>query len=559
MKRFNSRNSRLGLLLSLAVLGLAAAIIILPSLSKTQAGGRDDKSNPEAATKSEGLPNYDIRLDTKAVEKMAAFRSSMNRSASAVADIRDEFAHAEAQLQSKKPTLKVEYSRTMRAPEIVAPDVTEGREFLTAASAANRSDILKGFLRQNKGLVGAAAESDVDELKVVSDYTNPNGNLSFTELEQQVNGIPVFQGRVKAGFTKKGEMIRMINNLAPEISSASVSADFGDPANAVRAARSFINDSSETDLNRNINASSDLKVVFGPDESATTAEKVYFPTEPGVAVPAWRVLIWQPQHAYYVIVDAQTGTMLWRKNITEDQTQPATYNVYTNPNAMINVARSPFPMSPGQASPNGVQAPGIGRTLMTLVGNEAPYTFNNSGWITDGGNSTDGNNVQAGLDRESPNVGLPTDIDPNGVASGVNRVFDFPFNPGIPTNPAQNGGDAPIPAGQSPGVCQTQGTATTPTDYQKAITTQLFYIVNRYHDELYRLGFTEQAGNFQTDNFGRGGAGKDRISAQAQDCLGSNNANFGTPADGFRPVMQMYLWTSPSPDFDGSLDADVVV
>ena len=80
MSRFNTRNSRLGLLLSLAVLGLAAAIVLLPSLSKTQAGGRDDKSNPEAATKSEGLPNYDIRLDTKAVEKMAAFRSSMNRS-----------------------------------------------------------------------------------------------------------------------------------------------------------------------------------------------------------------------------------------------------------------------------------------------------------------------------------------------------------------------------------------------------------------------------------------------------------------------------------------------
>ena len=38
---------------------------------------------------------------------------------------------------------------------------------------------------------------------------------------------------------------------------------------------------------------------------------MYFPTEPGVAVAAWRVLIWQPVNSYYVIVDGQTGTMLW--------------------------------------------------------------------------------------------------------------------------------------------------------------------------------------------------------------------------------------------------------
>ena len=74
----------------------------------------------------------------------------------------------------------------------------------------------------------------------------------------------------------------------------------------------------------------DDKVVFGTNEWSPTAQKVYFPTEPGVAVPAWLVLIWQPVNAYYVVVDAQSGTMLWRKNITEDQSESATYNVYAN-------------------------------------------------------------------------------------------------------------------------------------------------------------------------------------------------------------------------------------
>jgi hypothetical protein len=95
---------------------------------------------------------------------------------------------------------------------------------------------------------------------------------------------------------------------------------------------------------------------------------------------------------------------------------------------------------------------------------------------------------------------------------------------------------------------------------KKAITTQLFYIVNRYHDQLYLLGFNEPARNFQNTNFaGLGGLGNDRVSAQAQDCSGSSNANFTTPADGGRPTMQMYLWPGPTPDFDGSIDADIVI
>ena len=61
------------------------------------------------------------------------------------------------------------------------------------------------------------------------------------------------------------------------------------------------------------------------------------------------------------------------------------------------------------------------------------------------------------------------------------------------------------------------------------------------------------------NNYGRGGAGNDSVRAEAQDGGGTNNANFGTPADGSRPRMQMYIWTSPNPDRDGDLDAGIVV
>ena len=232
------------------------------------------------------------------------------------------------------------------------------------------------------------------------------------------------------------------------------------------------------------------------------------------------VLIWEPVNAYYVIVDANTGTMLWRKNITEDQTQSATYNVYNNVNAFMRAADSPAALSPGPLDPTlGTQAPLGTRTNVTLIGNEEPLSFNNNGWITDGGNTTDGNANEAGIDRDgtngvdAPQVGAP------------NRTFTSTWNP-PPGSPAP--GDDPLTA-----------------QAQRGAVIQMFYVMNRYHDSMYQRGFTEQAFNFQADNFGRGGLGVDRVSSEGQDSSGTNNANFSTPADGGRGRMQMFVWNGP--------------
>ncbi len=96
-------------------------------------------------------------------------------------------------------------------------------------------------------------------------------------------------------------------------------------------------------------------------------------------------------------------------------------------------------------------------------------------------------------------------------------------------------------------------------NYRNGDVTNMFYWVNRYHDATYLLGFTEAAFNFQNDNFGRGGAGADRVSAETQDSSGTNNANFSTPADGGRGRMQMFVWTGPTPDRSGGLDQDIII
>ncbi len=540
MQRRVESNFHSRILLSLIILGLFSALIILPHQFISNAGNEPKSAghlNPQTLSHEQGVENYDIRADKSAFDKIEQFRRQTNNSAASIADFRAKFVRGEEILRTKIPTLKVEYNTDIRTPEVIASDVKQGRNFLTSPTNASRVEILRDFVKENENLIGVSNEQ-ASSLKVLADYTNPDGNLSFTHLEQRIKGIPVFRGEVKAGFTKNGEMIRVINNLAPALDYESLSSDFGDPLAAVKAAAGHINyELKAADVTRNNSASTDVKAVFGNGDWATTAEKLYFPTEPGVARSAWRVLIWEPVNAYYVIIDAEKGTMLWRKNITEDQTQTATYQIYDNANAMIKTADSPAPLTPGPIDTGGTQGPIIPmRSNVTRVGNEAPYTFNNNGWITDSANGvnghTDGNAVEAGIDRDGTN-GV------DAVVPGVNRNFNSTWNP-PPGNPAP--GDNPL----------------TP-EAQKGAVIQMFYVMNLYHDELYRLGLTEQAFNFQHNNFGRGGLGNDRVSAEGQDSSGSNNANFGTPADGSRGRMQMYIWTGPTPDYDGTTDVDIII
>jgi extracellular elastinolytic metalloproteinase len=171
-----------------------------------------------------------------------------------------------------------------------------------------------------------------------------------------------------------------------------------------------------------------------------------------------------------------------------------------------------FPINPGSTPQTVINGPGAGNT-------ESP-----AGWVTS--NTTIGNNVDAYLDRDNNNA-----ADTNSRPISSTKDFIYPWD--------------------------SVGAPTTVGNQQLAVA-NLFYLNNVVHDKLYRHGFNEAAGNFQTNNFGKGGAGNDPVNAEGQDGGGTNNANFSTPTDGSRGRMQMYLWNTATPNRDGDLDADVV-
>ena len=91
-------------------------------------------------------------------------------------------------------------------------------------------------------------------------------------------------------------------------------------------------------------------------------------------------------------------------------------------------------------------------------------------------------------------------------------------------------------------------------DDQKVL--NIFYYNGVMHDYFYLLGFTEAAGNFQEDNFGRGGAASDRVDARSHPGAVWGTANMSTPVDGSNPTMNMGLVVSTNRHT--AFDSDVV-
>lgn len=234
------------------------------------------------------------------------------------------------------------------------------------------------------------------------------------------------------------------------------------------------------------------------------------PEEPRLA---WRVRLEDLRngHRYDLIIDDAKATVLLRHSLTWYFADTPSYRVYAG--------HSPQPNMPFLS----LTPPFVDRVLVSTQGDP---TASPAGWLNLANPVTSGNNVLAREDRLGNNTGGRT-------ARAQNLSFDFPL------------------------ILNTIGQE--PENFTDASITNLFYRCNWIHDYLYRLGFDEQAGNFQVDNFGRGGLGNDPVVADAQDGSRFNNASFGTSEDGFPGRMQMYLWTTAQPKVDGSFDSEVII
>jgi hypothetical protein len=389
---------------------------------------------------------------------------------------------------------------------------------------------INAFLDEYRPLYGHGSEA-LTAAQSKRDYTNRHNGLRSQVWQQQIDGVPVFNAILQAHTTKKGELVNLSSHFLPD---PLVAANRGNPnrlallanptisaPNAITIAAQNIGEipAATTLTPTTTPLGSEKKQSFSsPNLRGATARLSWLPLDKNQARLCWDVTLTgrSSNEMFRILVDASTGQPYLRHCLT-NYISEATYRVFTGD--------SPTPFQPGHSTPSTTQPAEIPRSLVTLSALDT--TASPNGWINDGITETIGNNVDAHLDLDANNVADT----PRPQGSGLNsRVFDFPLDLTL-----------------------------APSNYRDAAVTQLFYWCNWMHDKLYQLGFNEASGNFQTDNFGRGGAGNDAVQADTQDGSGTNNANFSTPSDGGAPRMQMYTFSGPTPDRDGNFDATIVL
>jgi Zn-dependent metalloprotease len=484
---------------------VAAAIVaavMLPAWKSNAALVQTRSSiNRPKQTEPRGLPNFDIRLASRGEFPDMDLSSSVGKQSASQTSV------------TKARVTAVEEFRASRAGNdganlhAVVNEAGAMKNFfvdgatLSEPQSDTADNIARGFLSRNQGVFALSAK-DVRNLKLENE-DNDRGT-SFLHYTQTVGGIKVFEGQVQLAVNKNGEVLSVregfLVDAAPVARKGGLSEAQAIAKAFEHAGRPVAENFVETRTRGDLTEKSSFANPIDLNNEEVLSEKNVVRVD-GESRLAWHVYAdVGPNEWYEILLDAYTGELLLRQNLYVFEAQGTVYT----------------------------EAPDKGaRQLVSFVGNTTINTA--AGWM---GTSTvtTGNNVEAYLDTDANNApdnnngaGLAT-----GHASAANQDFTFPFS-----------------------------TTVDPRTQQAAVVTNLFYFNNVMHDFSYNLGFTETAGNFQTNNFGRGGTGNDSVRAEAQDGSGTNNANFATPPDGQRPRMQQFLFTSPNPDRDASVDADV--
>ncbi len=404
-------------------------------------------------------------------------------------------------------------------------------------SAQNRSarETALRFLQESPSKF-ELTQSDVSDVKVVREYRTKHNGITHVWVQQQHRGIPVLNGLFGLHVKANGEVIhlghrfvhelnRRTNTDLPSISAAKAlemaMANLGFTGFPVPALRNKTNEQ---------NFVFEGGAISRKEIPVTAA---YVLANNGTVRLSWQMVIDQANtpDLWTIAVDAQTGLISTKLNHT-------TYCNLGHGHRGNGANECDASHNHTAAAPtkvkNDAEVSAMSELLMdetynvfalpvespihgsrSIVTNPADPAASPYGWLdTDGATGgeytyTRGNNVWAFDDTANDNTPDPTESADGGAALN----FDFPFDPNA--EPLVN---------------------------SQAAITNLFYMNNVIHDVFYRYGFDEQAGNFQFNNYGNGGAGNDHVLAQALDGGGTNNANFATPPDGGNGRMQMYVW-----------------
>ena len=375
-----------------------------------------------------------------------------------------------------------------------------GISSIPGASAAQ----LQALLQQFADRIGLD-DDDVASLSAVRDYSSASTGLRHVTFAQSIDGLPVFGGIVSLHIAADGTIVRVTSSAAR---GAGRSQDRAVPAEAaVAAAAQDVTGDPFAPVRVDAGGATSARFARGRFRREIAASLEWFAMDGAVRL-AWHVEIEAVpyEQLYDLLIDASSGELLLRRNRVLDA--EGTGRVIQSDAVQAIDPRRPDPMPTGAAG----CPPVINHQMRDLT---AP--FRDPATVLFNTGRLSGNNTHVFRGQPGTEGAL-------GTFDGTQWLFDAPFGSAASAESA------------------------------------LFFALNFAHDFFYDLGFNEAAGNFQENNFGRGGVGGDAIAGVAR-ADGRNNATFQPEPEGTSPIISMFLWDgsgcwSQDVDGDGTVDLD---
>jgi hypothetical protein len=389
--------------------------------------------------------------------------------------------------------------------------------YLTGARAGSAVSVARGWVADNRAAFGMT-DAQVAAMEVTRDHALPGTGTHVVTFAQVFDGVAAVQGgRLNIAVTKDGKVLSYGGNPtrgSQLTGSWSMSAG--------EALASVAQKLTGTSLAPNATGTTAGWTTFakGPFAASSYARKAVFPTADG-ARAAFRVLLIEKlDRAWDTVVDAQSGAVLWKQSLVRNDSEGTVYENFPGaPKGGQPVVKS---FGPTAESPSGYTDP------TGLAGLGGPTTFGNN----------------ANTYANYSNFLVPADEGPRPVSPTSQFNYAYAKN-------WQRTNGAILPPSYA-------------LDLEPAAT-NLFWQHNRIHDEFYDFGFTETAGNFQTDGgdpvLGLVHAGA--ASGGAPTYTGRDNAYFLPLPDGVPSWSGMFLWEPINDAFegpysDGNFDASVI-
>jgi extracellular elastinolytic metalloproteinase len=361
---------------------------------------------------------------------------------------------------------------------------------------------------QSIGRVLGFAETQPTDFVSDPQVQQASSGAKAVYLQQQYKGIPIFQAAQTVRFDPDGALKESVGSSITVTDDLQVAPQLGVKQAVVEAAEHVaVPDDDEigqvdafgeplplpsvdlTGFEPNVVAAfpekPDQPTVLepGPFGENIKASLIWFPLMANQLRLSWEVVITMPegQGQYRTLVDADTGEILYcRQLMTMAAGRGNVYRIDGSSDRKV----TDFPIA---LTDYEISIPG-----------DLPPGFPDD-WVESG--SASGNCVFAHLGDSGPTI-------QGSLQNGL-----VVFNPSDPKG-----------------------------DDQKVL--NIFYFNCYMHDFFYMLGFREVDGNFQQNNFSRGGMPSDRVDARAYSGTVWGTANMGTPVDGSSPVMKMGLVSS---------------